>query len=37
MTDQEIIDLFDYTYLTLSELSSLSGRSVEALKQLLLS
>jgi hypothetical protein len=36
MTDAEIIDLFDYSYLTLSELSQLSGRSVGYLKELLL-
>ena len=36
MTDAEIIDLFDYSYQTLSELSQLSGRSVGYLKELLL-
>ena len=37
MTDDEIVDLFDRTFLTLAELSSISGRSVEYLKHLLLS
>jgi hypothetical protein len=37
MTDAEIIDLFDYSYLTLAELSQLSGRSVGYIKELLLS
>jgi len=36
MTDQEIIDLFDSTNITLSELSRRSGRSVPALKKLLM-
>ena len=36
MTDQQIIDLFDTTNITLSELSAISGRSVADLKQLLL-
>ena len=37
MTDDEIVDLFDRTFLTLAELASISGRSVEYLKHLLLS
>ena len=37
MTDQEIIDYFDYTYVTMAELSRISGRSVAYLKELLLS
>ena len=36
MTDQEIIALFDSTNITLAELAARSGRSVAALKQLLL-
>jgi predicted HTH domain antitoxin len=36
MTDQQIIDLFDSTNITLSELSAISGRSVADLKQLLI-
>ena len=36
MTDQEIIALFDSTNITLAELAIQSGRSVAALKQLLL-
>ena len=36
MTDQEIIDLFDSTNITLSELSRRSGRPVPALKKLLM-
>lgn len=36
MTDQEIIALFDSTNITLAELAVQSGRSVGALKQLLL-
>ena len=35
MTDQEIIDLFDSTNITLAELSAQSGRSVRDLKSLL--
>jgi hypothetical protein len=37
MTDEEIIDYFDTTYVTLAELSRMSGRSVSYLKELLLS
>lgn len=37
MTDAEIIDYFDTTYVTLEELSRMSGRSVSYLKELLLS
>ena len=36
MSDQEIIDLFDSTNITLSELSSRSGRSIPELKKLLM-
>jgi hypothetical protein len=36
MTNQEIIDLFDSTNITLAELSARSGKSVKYLKQLLL-
>tara|TARA_R100001126_G_scaffold93040_2_gene63258 strand:- start:124 stop:246 length:123 start_codon:yes stop_codon:yes gene_type:complete len=36
MTDQEIIDLFDSTNITLAELSRRSGRSVADLKKLLM-
>ena len=36
MTDQQIIDLFDSTNITLATLSAISGRSVAALKQLLM-
>ena len=36
MTDQEIIALFDSTNITLAELAVQSGRSVAALKQLLM-
>lgn len=36
MTDQEIIALFDSTNITLAELAVQSGRSVSALKRLLL-
>jgi len=36
MTDQQIIDLFDRTNITLSELSARSGRSVADLKKLLM-
>tara|TARA_R110000868_G_scaffold205313_1_gene453758 strand:- start:3307 stop:3438 length:132 start_codon:yes stop_codon:yes gene_type:complete len=36
MTDQEIIDLFDSTNITLAELSAQSGRSVRDLKSLLM-
>ena len=36
MTDQEIIDLFDSTNITLERLSIISGRSVSDLKTLLM-
>lgn len=36
MTDEQIIELFDATNITLSELSQLSGRSVADLKKLLM-
>jgi len=36
MTDQQIIELFDSTNITLAELAHLSGRSVKALKILLM-
>jgi hypothetical protein len=36
MTDQQIIDLFDSTNITLAELSRRSGRSVPQLKKLLM-
>ena len=36
MTDQEIIDLFDATNITMAELSVQSGRTVPALKKLLM-
>ena len=36
MTDEQIIDLFDSTNITLAELSRRSGRSVEYLKNLLM-
>lgn len=36
MTDQQIIDLFDRTNITLAELSAKSGRSVADLKKLLM-
>jgi hypothetical protein len=36
MTDQDIIDLFDRTNITLAELSAVSGRSVKDLKRLLI-
>jgi hypothetical protein len=36
MTDQEIISLFDSTNITLAELSAACGRSVPALKKLLM-
>jgi len=36
MTDQEIIDLFDSTNITLERLSIISGRSVSELKTLLM-
>ena len=37
MTDQEIIDLFDSTNITLAALAMRSGRSVAELKKLLMS
>ena len=36
MTNDEIIDLFDSSNITLGELSAISGRSVAELKNLLL-
>jgi len=36
MTDQQIIELFDSTNITLAELAHLSRRSVKALKKLLM-
>tara|TARA_X000000368_G_scaffold183592_1_gene145006 strand:- start:300 stop:434 length:135 start_codon:yes stop_codon:yes gene_type:complete len=36
MTDQDIIELFDSSNITLGELSAISHRSVAELKQLLL-
>jgi len=36
MTNQKIIELFDSTNITLSELAHLSGRTVKALKILLM-
>jgi len=36
MTDQQIIDLFDSTNITLLDLAARSGRSVKALKKLLM-
>jgi predicted HTH domain antitoxin len=35
-SDQRIIELFDSTNITLSELSAISGRSVSELKKLLM-
>lgn len=36
MTDQQIIDLFDSTNITLAELSRITGKSVSYLKQILM-
>jgi predicted HTH domain antitoxin len=36
MTDEQIIALFDSTNITLADLSRISGRSVPALKKLLM-
>lgn len=36
MTNQQIIDLFDSTNITLAELSALTGRPVSYLKKLLM-
>jgi len=36
MTDQDIIDLFDSTNITLAELARMSGRSIRELKRILL-
>lgn len=36
MTDQQIIDLFDSSNITLRELAAISGRSVAELKALLM-
>lgn len=35
MTDQEIIEYFDSTNVTLAELSNITGRTVKSLKKLL--
>jgi len=35
MTNEEIIDLFDSTNITLAELSAITGKSVKQLKSLL--
>jgi len=35
MTDQDIIDLFDRTNITLAELARISGRSILELKRIL--
>ena len=35
MTDQDIIDLFDSTNITLAELARISGRSILELKRIL--
>lgn len=37
MTDQQIIDLFESTNITLQRLSQRSGRSVKELKKLIMS
>lgn len=37
MTDQEIIDMFDSTNITLANLAMRSGRTVAELKKLLMS
>jgi predicted HTH domain antitoxin len=37
MTDQEIIDLFDTTNITLQQLARMSGRTVPQLKKILMS
>lgn len=36
MTDQDIIDLFDSTNITLRELANRSGRTVKQLKSILM-
>jgi len=36
MTDEQIVDLFDSTNITLAELARLSGRTVKELKILLM-
>lgn len=36
MSNQEIIDLFDSTNITLAELAAISGRSIKQLKKLLM-
>jgi predicted HTH domain antitoxin len=36
MTNQQIIDLFDSTNITLAELSRITGKSVSYLKQILM-
>lgn len=36
MNNQEIIDLFDSTNITLAELAAISGRSIKQLKKLLM-
>ena len=37
MTDQEIIDLFDTTNITLQQLARIAGRTVPQLKKILMS
>lgn len=36
MTDQEIVDLFDSTNITMARLALISGRDIAELKQLLM-
>jgi predicted HTH domain antitoxin len=36
MTNQDIIDLFDSTNITLSELSRITGRTIKELKSILM-
>jgi len=36
MSDQQIIELFDSTNITLAELSSITGKSVKQLKKILM-
>ena len=36
MTDQELIDMFDSTNITLAELARMSGRSVKDIKKILM-
>ena len=37
MSDEEIVEMFDYTPINMKELSTLCGKSVEELKALLIS